>query len=111
MFSSCHSHHHTFIHFSETVAGSQGLDKSSELQSNSVSNTKKKKMSKKKSSDSVEENIERDVSRDGDIGADASIAGKMVKGEEQLALWRYEKNNYFRKSDFKDVNFSGIHLK
>ena len=46
-------------------------------------------MSKKKSSDSVGENIERDVSRDGDIGADASIAGKMVKGEEQLVLWRY----------------------
>ena len=46
-------------------------------------------MSKKKSSDSVGENLGRDVSRDGDIGADASIAGKMVKGEEQLVLWRY----------------------
>jgi len=86
---------------SETVAGSQGLDKSSELQSNSVSNTKKKKMSKKKSSDSVGENLGRDVSRDGDIGADASIAGKMVKGEEQLVLWR---------NPFKVIHYSVCEL-
>merc|ERR1712227_133290 len=83
------SHHHTFIHFSETVAGSQGLDKSSELQSNSVSNSKKKRMSKKKSSDSVGENGGGDVSMIGDGGDDGgSAGGKKVQEEEQLVLWR-----------------------
>ena len=82
------SHTHTSIHCSE-LAVSQGLDKSSELESNSVSNSKKKRMSKKKSSDSVGENGGGDVSMVGDGDDDGgSAGGKKVQEEEQLVLWR-----------------------